>query len=288
MTAVSVNDTGAWPLKESLEIKIKPPSSDLKIQVVLKHRVVELEHRLPKFYRFRRINPEMKPKHWVQFSTNNFKKWVSHAFMNLTEVTPQMYYDGLWLEEANGLVKISCDSLAVASELVQDMAKFLQIEHLESIADFPVVDIPEEDTSLTATMADQSASIKALIVQIEDARLMGDVRLVRRHLVALRALNDDLVADYKKRQINHQHFMAQLKDLNLIIQRAANLRVGKPKTNVINHARAAVAARNSLALKAALNDGSPLLACAQYTSLMCIEGIAPQATLQHHFCGCSL
>lgn len=250
-------ETGAWPSKPSTQLKIKlPPATLLKIQVVLTSKVVELEHRLPKFSCFKRVNPQTRPQHWVQFSVKNFKKWVSQAFMNLTEVSSQMYYKAdceLWLEESNGLVKISCDSLKTTAEVVQDMARFLKVDNLESIADYPIVDIPVEDKSLTATMADQSASIKALIVQIEDARLLGDMRLVRQHLVALRALNSDLVADYNKRELNHQHFIKQLKELNLLIQRAANLRVGKPKQAVINNARAAVAARNSMALQAAVN-----------------------------------
>ena len=34
-------------------------------------------------------------------------------------------------------VKIKCEKMELAADLIQDMAKFMQITELESIADFP-------------------------------------------------------------------------------------------------------------------------------------------------------
>ena len=69
-------------------------------------------------------------------------------------------------------VRISCQSMDLAAELVQDIAKYFQLEELESEADFPaelqafeevvrrVADCNAARVSLAADMADDSQRIK--------------------------------------------------------------------------------------------------------------------------------
>ena len=97
---------------------------------------------------------------------------------------------------------------------------------------------------LSADMADDLQKVKSLVVRAEDSRFLNDMSMMRRAYTDLHALNNQLVGGYRIRSSNHEGLLAALKQVNLMIQRAANLRVGKAKTSVINECRAAVKANN--------------------------------------------
>ena len=90
--------------------------------------------------------------------------------------------------------------------------------------------------------------IQALIVRAEDSRLMGDMDYMRRAYTELYGLNNQLIGGYNTRASNHVSLLAALKEVNLVIQRASNLRVGSAKSRVVNSCRAAVKANNMEAL----------------------------------------
>ena len=48
-------------------------------------------------------------------------------------------------------------------------------------------------------MVDGSNLIKALVVKAEDARIVGDMKLMKRYNADLFALNNELVEEYTKR-----------------------------------------------------------------------------------------
>ncbi|KAK7242918.1 hypothetical protein SO694_00126078 [Aureococcus anophagefferens] len=162
----------------------------------------------------------------------------------------------LWFEarQVGGQVncKVSTNEMATAAEVVQDLAAFVDARELESVADFPAEMTALEDIlsrvakfnairiRLTADMADGSARIKALVLKAEDARLMADMPLMKRHYAELFALNNELIAEYNKRANNHEALLAALKDVNQIIQKASNLRAGAAKSRVVAEARAAI------------------------------------------------
>ena len=52
---------------------------------------------------------------------------------------------------------------------------------------------------LTAVMADSSNLNKALVIKAEDARIVGDMKLMKRYYADLFALNNELVEEYTKR-----------------------------------------------------------------------------------------
>lgn len=169
---------------------------------------------------------------------------------------------------ASCFVTIRCDSMELVGELVQDLAKFLDISELTSVATFPLeMEGFEETTSriqeynaqrlqLTADMADDSQRIKALIVRAEDSRLMGDMGTMRRAYTELQSLNKQLLQGYGVRRNTHVGLLQCLKEVNAMIQRAANLRVGKVKTAMIAECRASVKASNMPALLKIIKHGS--------------------------------
>ena len=67
---------------------------------------------------------------------------------------------------------------------------------------------------------------------------------MRRAYTDLYSLNNQLIGNYNVRAKSHEDLLSSLKEVNQMIQRAANLRAGQYKTRVINEFRAAVKANN--------------------------------------------
>jgi Bardet-Biedl syndrome 2 protein len=136
----------------------------------------------------------------------------------------------------------------------------LKIEHLESVADFPtemaafdaILQRVEEHNSvrlkLSAEIADSSNLIKTLVIRAEDARLLGNMSAMMKMYGQLQELNGELISEYKKRANNHAELLRCLKDVNQMIQKAARLRMGDMKNNVVAACRKAIKGNNIQAL----------------------------------------
>lgn len=158
--------------------------------------------------------------------------------------------------ETNGQVTIKTDDMDLAGDIINALATFLNIEELTVTADFPheietlrevlvrVDDFHAVRQKLTAEMADHSNLIRNLVVRAEDARLMGDMRNMKKGYMELYDLNRDLINGYKIRCNNHQQLLNGLRVVNQTIQKAGNLRFGKCKSSLITAARAAIKANN--------------------------------------------
>ncbi|XP_019732446.1 BBSome complex member BBS2 [Hippocampus comes] len=168
---------------------------------------------------------------------------------------------------SNGQITLQTDDIDLAGDLVQSLASFLAIEELSAEADFPTyfedlqTTLTEVDEfhavhqRLTAEMAEHSNFIKSMLVQAEDARLMGDMTSMKKRYRELYDLNRDLVSEYKIRSNNHNALLACLKSVNQAIQRAGRLRVGKPKNQVISACRDAIKSNNVSALFRVMRAG---------------------------------
>lgn len=168
--------------------------------------------------------------------------------------------------------KIRCEGIELASEIIQDMAKFFKISELDSEAEFPnemmqfeevlarVNDYNSSRAKLAVDMADDSQRVKALIIRAEDSRLMNDMDTMRAAYNELFSLNNQLIGGYNIRSNNHQGLLAALKEVNQMIQKAANLRVGRAKTAVINECRAAVKKNNMGSLISLITRGHAAVA----------------------------
>lgn len=94
--------------------------------------------------------------------------------------------------------------------------------------------------NLTADMAEESQRMKALIIRAEDSRLMFDMENMRKAYTELSSMNNQMIMSYNIRQTNHENLLNALKDVNQMIQKASNLRLGKPKSRVVADCRSAV------------------------------------------------
>ena len=118
-------------------------------------------------------------------------------------------------------------------------------------------------THLTNTLTDCLAlnyslthpPTQALVIRAEDARLMNDMTTMRRAYTELNALNGQLIAGYNVRSQNQAALLTGLKEVNQMIQRAANLRTGKAKARVVSDCRAAVKANNMQSLYRIIQQG---------------------------------
>uniref|UniRef100_A0A8B9KVP6 Bardet-Biedl syndrome 2 n=1 Tax=Astyanax mexicanus TaxID=7994 RepID=A0A8B9KVP6_ASTMX len=236
--------------------------------------VFEITRQLPRFSMYDlHVEPSAsQPTGRVTFSINDRPQrvvmWLNQNFLlpegiNSPDVTFTSLRGGGLLTismRSNGEIMLNTDDIDLAGDLVQSLASFLAIEDLQAEANFPSyfeelrVTLTEVDEfhsvhqKLTAAMADHSNHIRNMLVQAEDARLMGDLKNMKKRYIELYDLNRDLINEYKIRSNNHNALLACLKAVNQAIQRAGRLRVGKPKNQVITACRDAIKNNNINAL----------------------------------------
>ena len=104
-------------------------------------------------------------------------------------------------------------------------------------------------------MAEDVQRVKGLVVRAEDTRLMNDMTTMRRAYTELYAITNTLIGSYNIRAGNHSGLLDALKEVNQMIQRAANMRVGRAKSTVVSKCRAAVKANNLNQLFAIIKGG---------------------------------
>lgn len=93
------------------------------------------------------------------------------------------------------------------------------------------------------------------MVRAEDARLLGEFKAMKQLYFDLGSLNRELINEYKIRSQNHQDLVATLKQINVIIQKSGNIRVGKPKTMLVQACRLAIKQNNLNTLAKIISSG---------------------------------
>ncbi|XP_062317350.1 Bardet-Biedl syndrome 2 protein homolog [Osmerus eperlanus] len=282
----------AQHLSGCVRVPIIPPKDipvDLHIKAFVggknstQFHVFEITRQLPRFSMYdltSDLASAAPPSGRVNFSINDRPQrvvmWLNQNFllpegMDSPEVTFCSLRGGGLLTvsmASSGQITLSTDDIDLAGDLVQSLASFLAIEDLQAEADFPVYfeelrsTLTEVDEfhsvhqKLTAAMADHSNHIRNMLVQAEDARLMGDMKTMKKRYIELYDLNRDLVNEYKIRSNNHNALLARLKAVNQAIQRAGRLRVGKPKNQVVAACRDAIKNNNVNALFKIMRAGA--------------------------------
>ncbi|XP_077978024.1 BBSome complex member BBS2-like isoform X2 [Glandiceps talaboti] len=280
-------------LTSVLKVPIVPPKDvqvDLHIKAFvgyktsLQFHVFELTRQLPRFSMYIPCTDQVpEPKSSVVFTINERVQrvvmWINQNFLLPEDLVVEGSLSAGFMSlrgsgpmfikmEQNGQVTLKTDDMDLAGDIIQALASFLGIEDLQVTADFPMhmeelknvlVKVDEYHAvrqKLTAEMADHSNLIRSLVVRAEDARLMGDMKNMRKGYMELFDLNRDLINGYKIRCNNHTELLNCLKLVNQTIQKAGRLRVGKYKTQVINACRAAIKNNNIQALFKIIKAGS--------------------------------
>ncbi|XP_031420755.1 Bardet-Biedl syndrome 2 protein homolog isoform X2 [Clupea harengus] len=281
----------AQNLSGCVRVPIIPPKDipvDLHVKAFVggksstQFHVFEITRQLPRFSMYDlNVDPDApQPTGRVAFSINDRPQrvvmWLNQNFLlpegiESPDVTLTCLRGGGLLSismESNGEITLNTDDIDLAGDLVQSLTSFLAIEDLQAEADFPsyfqelrttlteVDEFHSVHQKLTAAIADHSNHIRNMLVQAEDARLMGDMRTMKKRYIELYDLNRDLINEYKIRSNNHNALLACLKSVNQAIQRAGRLRVGKPKNQVISACRDAIKNNNVNALFKIMKAGT--------------------------------
>ncbi|MPC23799.1 Bardet-Biedl syndrome 2 [Portunus trituberculatus] len=228
----------------------------------LHYHVFELTRQLPRFSMYALCTVAVTPPQgYVKFKlperVARIVMWVNSNFLLLEDL--QLDDDGALdvsflslrtsmplLIQANSQCEmtIRTDDMELASDLIQALANYLNLEDLQVEADFPseldqlasllerVEEYHATRQRLSAEMADHSGVIRTLVVRAEDARLMSDMESMRHWYRELYNLNKDLISGYKIRCNNHQELLNCLKQVNQTIQKAGRLRDPYPLTQI--------------------------------------------------------
>ncbi|XP_013786899.1 Bardet-Biedl syndrome 2 protein homolog [Limulus polyphemus] len=284
-------------LNSSLRIPLFPPKDvpiDLHIKAMVGYKgsmhyhIFELTRQLPRFAMYALCTENEtkleEPRSTVTFVVNDriprVVMWINQNFLLLEdlEVKGKLHVTFLSLRtsqllvinmDTGGQVTIKTEDMEVAGEVIQSMSQFLNLEDLAVTAEFSqemenlsnlltkVEELQSVRQRLSADMADNSGVIRSLVIRAEDSRLMGDFKSMRKWYQELYAFNRDLINGYKIRSNNHEELLSCLKQVNQTIQKAGRLRVGRPKTQVINACRAAIKNNNTSSLVRIIRTGEP-------------------------------
>ncbi|CEM28645.1 unnamed protein product [Vitrella brassicaformis CCMP3155] len=182
-------------------------------------------------------------------------------------------------------VRVVCGDMEALSDVIAHMAEYFKIDQLDTIAHVPqeldrlggvlgrVEGLQAARAKMTAEMADNSQlvsvcvvvgcqvsvchQVKSLVLKAEEARILNRMSVAKQLFTQLQQLNQEMVGEYVKRCGNYDALMAELKDLNTSIQRAANLRVGASRTRVVSACRQALKAQNMPELFKVISTGHP-------------------------------
>jgi Bardet-Biedl syndrome 2 protein len=263
----------------SVRVRLAPQkdvSTTLQIKAFVGNRgsnvfhVFEMQQKLPKFAMYvPRPDVATVPESSVVFQINErpnrLGMWLQSAFA-VPEGSMQQDANTLVARfislrdgkpmviqlDANGRMAVATESMEAAGEVVQELAAYLQITELEAVAHFPaemaefekvleaVDEFNQTRLKLTAEMADSSNLLKSLVIKAEDARILGEMKLMQQIYANLFDLNRDLILEHTKRTTNHNSLLAALKNVNQMIQKAARLRMGSHKMRLVSDARAAI------------------------------------------------
>lgn len=249
----------------SLSVLVGSPLSDV-------YQVHDLKFRLPRFSMH--VPVQELPRTPTGFvtakiseRTGRYHAWLATCFNATTQPDADFRACFVCLRDGSGLevsassnnggeFTVRCDNMGTCGDIIQDLGAFLGIKELESVADFPlefesfqsVLQRVEEYNNvrmkLTAEIADSTQMVKALVIKAEDARILNDMRHMKKMYGSLYEVNRELMGEYLKRSNNHNELLAALKEVNTMIQKAGQLRIGQAKQQLIAECRGAIKSSN--------------------------------------------
>jgi len=272
---VIVQISPARDVQTMMSIKAMAGLSSNSVQ----YHVFELNYVMPKFAMYHCVDASQltkKPEGYCSFFLSERPQriwaWLQRSFIAIDDQMQQPQTAVLDINfislrsneplcitmttEQGGQITIGTNDIEVAGDIIQDLCGYLQVTEQESTAHFPdemekfksvLMKVDEYNAvrlKLTAEMADSANLVKALIVKAEDYRMLSDMTNLKHVFSGLQQTNGDLIAEYSKRANNHQQLLAQLKEVNMMIQKAAKLRIGTPKTRVVAACRQAIKKNN--------------------------------------------
>jgi Bardet-Biedl syndrome 2 protein len=248
-------------------------------------QVHDLIVRLPKFAMYVPVKElARQPQGYaiarISERASRFNQWLSHSFTVAAHTDSSQFAanfvcvrNGQCVSLASSTANggefiVRSDSIDICGDIIQDVAEFLGVKEVSCTAEFPhefaafqgvLQKVDEYNTArmkLSAEMADSSQLVKALVIKAEDARILNDMRAMKRTYGSLFDVNRELMGEYLKRSNNHNELLAALKEVNSMIQKAGKLRVGQSKTNLVAASRNAIKNNNIQSLFSIIRHGT--------------------------------
>jgi len=169
--------------------------------------------------------------------------------------------------EKDSILNIYTEDMELAGSLINDIASFLHVQELDVQAEFQqeidkikslLVEAEQYNvlrSQLSANIADVANNVKVSIVKAEDARVLRDMPLLKKVYTSLQQDNGQLITEYTKRQNNYEQLVKCLKEINLLINKAASLRIGSDQSKVVSMCRAAIKSNNTHLLAQIIKTG---------------------------------
>ncbi|XP_020285539.1 Bardet-Biedl syndrome 2 protein homolog [Pseudomyrmex gracilis] len=274
------------PVDIHVKVYVGPPNTDLL-------QVFEITRQLPRFCMYELVpKPQQIPEELsskgvvadVAERPQRIAIWLNQSLilgeeLEVAENGPDAGNIEVWLRgmrdnklhcfksNAAGKLTIQTDDSTLAGDIIQSLAMYLGVRELTSEAVFPeeenrmlealerVKGLKEVDARLQAEAAGSATLLKNVVIRLEDARILGNIEDMRKRLMQLKTINGDLIREHEIRVNSHRELAACLKELNIGVQRAARLRVGKAASNAVARCRAAIQDENSKALALAIRHG---------------------------------
>nr|ADI46967.1 LOW QUALITY PROTEIN: BBS2m [Volvox carteri f. nagariensis] len=161
-------------------------------------------------------------------------------------------------------ITLRTDNMDMAGELVGDLAGYLGLTDLSSTVDFPLAmkafklvlnSVDEHNITRLRMNADMADSSNQLIIKAEDARILGDMRAMRKYYRQLADLNRRSCLEHGRRCLCACVCVCVCVFVRVCECRAARLRVGAAKAKVVTACRAAIKNNNMAALFKIIRDG---------------------------------
>ncbi|OQV23575.1 Bardet-Biedl syndrome 2 protein-like protein [Hypsibius exemplaris] len=155
-----------------------------------------------------------------------------------------------------GEITVMTDSIDTAGDVVESLADGLTLKHVESHAHFPKAydgllnvfsQLDEFQTNRQrqiADIADRGAGIRAMLMKAEECKTLETWPEVKKYYMELHNQNKSILGDFRVQIEAHQKFTASLKSVSQLIDKAARLRVGTPKSDLFSKCRLAVQSRD--------------------------------------------
>ncbi|CAH0550808.1 unnamed protein product [Brassicogethes aeneus] len=220
----------------------------------IQFHVFEVTRQLPRFamYSLQRNNFPVKPKEFVEFRVNERLQricmWINQNFLFSSDVEfesgPNLILnlrnlrnnqEIVLIFEISGKVTLHAENLGLAADLVQSLGSFLNLDNLESKANFPseeeniqnfmkkLQEIQDARLRLGTDVADRLGQIRTLVIRAEDARL-NDLKEMPKYYNELMVLNKEIINGNNIRLHNYNEGVESMKKINAIIQQASRLR----------------------------------------------------------------
>nr|CAH7736700.1 unnamed protein product [Callosobruchus chinensis] len=252
----------------------------------IQYHVFEITRQLPRFsmYALKTNKGVSKPESFVQFKINERLQricmWINQNFLLPEDVEfnsgPNLIVNLLCLRdgtdlvmqfEISGKVTFYTSNIVLGSDLVQSLCSYLNIDHLESQANFPLQEsrlkallerltsIQEARSKLTTDVADRLSQIKFLVIKAEDSRILDEMKSMAEHYTELHAVNQELINGHNVRLQNYNEGVETMKEINAIIQHGSRLRVGPNSANAITQCRNCIRNNNVEGLMKIMRTG---------------------------------